>query len=415
MRIDELKGINQVSVFKAREKIGILTRTDRGSIYEYQSEYLQKYALEPEAHMALCFRMPCTQKTYLTRGENLAPFFAGLLPEGLRLKALIRTAKTSADDLFTLLIASGNDLIGDISVAATGEQFQEQPKLKAQKLKQVNFWSLFHESIESNRMEQRLIDPSMPGAHAKLSAAMISFPVGVSNRNKRYLLKLAPKEYPRLVENEHFFMQMAASCGLPVAKTTVVQDSAKSSGLLVERFDRYYNRTTKQIVAIHQEDACQFLGRYPQDKYRLDFRTIAKGMQEFCTAPIVEIYSLLRLVAFSYIIANGDLHAKNISIQVNPADGRVSLAPAYDILSTLPYGDSQMALSFEGKTENLRAEMFLRFARAFDIKEGVVKSMLSTLVKDVAPWSKRLSEIGLSSKQTKHLERTMTERLTHLG
>lgn len=69
---------------------------------------------------------------------------------------------------------------------------------------------------------------------------------------------------------------------------------------------------------------------------------VYRGALDVCTAPIVARARLLRLVAFSYAIGNGDLHGKNVSVY--GSDGQVELTPAYDALSTLPYGDTHMAL-----------------------------------------------------------------------
>jgi serine/threonine-protein kinase HipA len=62
------------------------------------------------------------QHTLETEGVNLHTFFAGLLPEGLRFEALVRAAKTSRDDLFSLLLLAGSEAIGDVRVMAIGER-----------------------------------------------------------------------------------------------------------------------------------------------------------------------------------------------------------------------------------------------------------------------------------------------------
>src|SRR5690606_9789779 len=66
---------------------------------------------------SISFTLPITNQPFTTIGDNLHPFFAGMLPEGLRLTALVTAMKTSADDMFSLLIASGPDCIGDVYVA----------------------------------------------------------------------------------------------------------------------------------------------------------------------------------------------------------------------------------------------------------------------------------------------------------
>jgi len=42
---------------------------------------------------------------------------------------------------------------------------------------------------------------------------------------------------------------------------------------------------------------------------------IADALMQITNAPQLEILNLLRQYAFSYLICNGDLHAKNISLQ----------------------------------------------------------------------------------------------------
>lgn len=57
-------------------------------------------------------------------------------------------------------------------------------------------------------------------------------------------------------------------------------------------------------------------------------------------------------MAFSYVIGNGDLHAKNVSI--SGARGILQLSTAYDLLSTRPYKDLKLALEFEGRRRRTR-------------------------------------------------------------
>ena len=50
----------------------------------------------------------------ITTGGAVPPFFAGLLPEGVRLGVVTSSTKTSADDHLTLLLAIGADTIGNV-------------------------------------------------------------------------------------------------------------------------------------------------------------------------------------------------------------------------------------------------------------------------------------------------------------
>jgi serine/threonine-protein kinase HipA len=403
----EPKALSTAHVYKGELLIGELRRTALGATFTYFD------SVGPESE-GVSYTMPPRRRTYEVTGSNLHPFFAGLLPEGLRLKALRTILKTSEDDLFSLLLGSGGDIIGDISVTAPDAS---PPTIKgeAYELEQVNFHELFQKAIAAQDPAERARDLTIAGIQPKISAGMISFPVQVKMRRRFCILKLSPTEFPRIAENEFFFTEMARACGLDVPRCSLVKDQGGSSGLLLERFDRRFNKTTKKAEKIHQEDACQFLDRYPADKYRLSFREIAEGVASRSSAPIVECAKLLRLKAFSYLITNGDLHAKNISLATDPGTGSIRLTPAYDLVATLPYGDRTMALSFEGRDDNLKARDFIAFGERCGVRAPAMRRILSDLVDKSLPWIERLAEIGLTEKQTIDLRKMMHKRREDLG
>lgn len=399
-------------VYRGTELAGRISRTRKGSVFEYDPKFLAERARSEESGIAI--HLPYSAKRFETAGVNLHTFFAGLLPEGLRLKALVKRVKTSEDDLLSLLVAAGADCVGDVSVVASGES-PMRPAAVADptKLDQVVFADLFRESIAEKPTGQpeRF---SIPGVQEKISASMISFPVTTRKSAKSYILKLNPADQPLLVENEHFFLRMAGDCGLCVNPAKLVKDRAGASGLLVERFDRHFDPAKKAVFKLHQEDACQFLDRYPADKYRVKFSEIAEGLS-VCTAPILEVAKLIRLKAFSYLIGNGDLHAKNVSLFAPYGTGRLELSPAYDLLSTLPYGDQKMALQFEGRDDNLKRQHFVAFGKRFEVKPAVVSAILDEICDTSSSWIERTAEIGLPDKKTRFLEATMKKRRDDLG
>jgi serine/threonine-protein kinase HipA len=106
----------------------------------------------------------------------------------------------------------------------------------------------------------------LSGVQPKVSAAMWLTPANTTLGPA--ILKLNPPTgYPRLVENEHFFMRMAVDCGLRAAKTRLLHDAEGRRALLVDRFDRRRN------PRIPQEDACQVAGVFPASKYRIHAET----------------------------------------------------------------------------------------------------------------------------------------------
>lgn len=378
----------EADVYRGETLAGRITRTRHGSVFEYDAGFGGDVA----------FGLPRAQGRFETKGVNLHTFFAGLLPEGLRLTALVRRVKTSADDLLSLLIAAGTDCVGDVSVVPAGRRPRDAPvALDVREPSDVSFAEVLAASLVA------IDEASLPGVQEKVSAAMISLPV----RAKRAcILKLNPPRVPRLVENEYFFMRAARGCGLLTADVQLVHDRDGASGLLVTRFDR------RAGERLHQEDACQLLDVYPADKYRLSVRDVMMAL-DVCSAPIVERLRLLRLVAFSYLMGNGDLHGKNVSVRV--IDGRVELTPAYDLLSTLPYGDEHMAMKLDGRHARLRRSTFVAAGERFELPRRAVEVAIDELLERLAPVHGSLAEIGLDAKKTRALERALRRRAADLS
>lgn len=407
--VHDVRSIESAQVLRDRTRVGTLMRTTHGAVFEYDRDWLEQ---RDPAEEGIALHLPYAQRRFETFGVNLHPFFAGLLPEGLRLEAVLRRTKTSVDDLFSILIATGRDLVGDVSVIADASAADAPPRAAPQALEEASFGSLLEESL--GRAGEPSGEPTIPGVQEKISAAMISFPVQLASPRAAHILKLNPADKPRLIENEAFFMAMARDCGLETADVKLVRDREGQPGLLVTRFDRQWRRDQKRLAPIHQEDACQFLNRYPADKYRLSCREIAEGLS-VCGAPIPARARLLRLIAFSYLIANGDLHAKNISVFApdGPTED-LTLTPAYDLLSTLPYGDRRMALKLEGRDDDLAGRWFLPFGERLGVRPAAVRKMCAELHELSEPWIDRVPEIGLDDRRTSDLQRVMRQRRQQL-
>lgn len=76
---------------------------------EYKFIYFEDYKGKP-----VSLTMPVNQKEFSF--DSFPPFFEGLLPEGIMLENLLRTAKIDSNDLFSQLIFVGEDLVGSVTV-----------------------------------------------------------------------------------------------------------------------------------------------------------------------------------------------------------------------------------------------------------------------------------------------------------
>lgn len=402
------KAVSDAEVFVGSRLAGHLKRHPHGSSFTYDAAFLEALT---QAEGGIAFNLPYAQANFDSPGESVHPFFAGLLPEGRRLSSLISRVKTSRDDLFSLLLAAGPDTIGDISVRAPGTPNETPPVLQIETIEKVDFIALLERVLSTGR--KGLNDRSIPGVQDKLSAEMISMPLAGS-KSRDYILKLSAPHYSRQVENEAYFMKMARLAGLQTAKTRLVKDRNGVSGLLVERFDRVLE--SGKIRKLHQEDACQFVNRYPADKYRLSAREVADGIIKFSTAKPVALLRFLQLCAYSYLIGNHDFHGKNVSLFV-PAPNDVQLTPAYDLLTTLAYPelDEHMPMAMEGKTKNWKSSTFTQFAARYGMPKGAVEDMLDRLCSKAPLIVEGLPEIGFDEKTNKRIEAAVLDRAKSLA
>ncbi|HUP68815.1 MAG TPA: HipA domain-containing protein [Acidimicrobiales bacterium] len=362
--LESLTGVAVADVYKSGVAAGVLRRLVDAVEFSYRSDYLER------GSPPVATTLPLTEQPVRTHAGAVPPFFAGLLPEGRRLSSLRRAVKTSADDELSLLLAVGRDAIGDVQVVPEG--IEPSP---AEPLVQVTRdWSevRFSDVLE----DAGVVDPvALPGIQDKASARMISVPVG--RAGERYLLKVDPPEYPHVVENEAFFLALAHRVGVRSASASIVRDATDRPGLLVRRFDRLAlpDGTTQPLAC---EDACQVLGRWPADKYNLTTEQVVVALADCCPARAVALRVLYQQLCYAWLTGNGDVHAKNLSVLAT-VEGEWRVSPAYDLPSTVPYGDTSLALSLQGRTRGIGRRHLLALAGAIGLPERAAVRVLDGL------------------------------------
>lgn len=154
-----------------------------------------------------------------------------------------------------------------------------------------------------------------------------------------HILKPPTGAFDGHAENEHFCLMLARRVGLPTASSTIMHFESEIA-IVVERYDR--RRTEGGLVRVHQEDACQALGVPPTRKYENEggpgARAIVDLLRTYSGESEEDVTTFLDALAFSWLVAGTDAHAKNYSLLIG-AGGRVRLAPLYDLASALPYDE----------------------------------------------------------------------------
>lgn len=401
----DVRDLTIAYVHKDGRLAATLTREGTGTTFQYLPEYLA------DDMVPIGTTLPLTDRPVATPGRSVPAFFAALLPEGRRLTALRTSLKVSADDELSMLLAVGADPVGDIAVTATPE-----PPTPEEPVAVSNGWGdLRFEDLVGGL---GIGDPStLAGVQDKVSGRMITVPL--TRAASSYLLKLTPPEFPHLVANEAFFLRHAQALPMTTVHWEIVRDRDDVEGLLIHRFDRI--PTPAGVLRLPAEDATQLLDRYPADKYNVSAEAVATAVAAACASAPLARRSIFVQVAWAWLTGNGDLHAKNVSVVgTAPTLGgsravEMVVAPVYDIPSTLPYRDFEMALPIDGRRDGITGRRLLAFAQAIGLPDRAAASALAAtmlaaeaMVDDIrtggSPWRGKQADDLMKQLEFRHAQ-----------
>jgi len=176
----------------------------------------------------------------------------------------------------------------------------------------------------------------------------------------------------------------AAGFTVPDVALTAMPDGM-SPALIVERFD--IRRSPEDLRRLALEDFCSVLDLPASAKYDGTIERMARGLRPLSTDPTADLEILFRRAVFAWLIADGDMHLKNLALlKIAEAKAKsftsVRFAPLYDAVTTRVFpglaGD-RMALKLNGKGDRLTRGDFLTLARTIGISQGVAETAIAEL------------------------------------
>lgn len=287
----------------------------------------------------LSVAMPVRTSAYPERISR--PFFHGLLPEGEARRIIaydLGLGNQGGDDI-ALLGAIGRDCAGALVIVPSGEAPPVPGPGALRPLTEYEVARRIRALPDHPLGVDARVRLSLPGVQNKLLLARSPDGRWCLPRDGAPSTHILKPEIRRLlgsVDNEAFCQTLAAHAGLDTAETAVVEFDGERV-LVSTRFDRTHHADT--VRRLHQEDACQALSVltvHPGRKYQAgpegqpSFRGVAGVLDRWADRGARE--ALFDYMAVNVVVGNADLHGKNVSLLHR--DGRVSLAPAYDIMST---------------------------------------------------------------------------------
>ena len=368
--------VDELAVWLNGVRVAIIERRLRMA---YTEDALDRFA--PGVPL-LSLSLPLTAEPY-PQGVVRA-FLEGLLPEGDSRNAIAADLDLKARDTYGLIRALGRDCAGALVIQPADEPAPAQPTtLTAERLSDEDIAELVANLRNAPLGVERRVRVSLAGVQEKL--LLTRLPDGawgrpVDGTPTTHILKPEIAAYPNTVENEAFCMRIAKHLGLDVAPVQTTA-AVRRKLIVVERYDRVVH-SDGSVERLHQEDFCQANGVPPDRKYEEDggpsLRAIADILQAAAASDSVE--TLLRAVTLNVLIGNGDAHAKNFSLLHEPS-GALRIAPLYDLMSTLYYGDDRLAGYIDNvhRTEQVTADRIVNEAARW----GLAKRRAAEIVEDL--------------------------------
>jgi serine/threonine-protein kinase HipA len=338
-------------VFTGRVPVGTLARSDVEA-----DTFLFGYRTGTSAGDAVSLTMPVRADQYDSMA-GLLPVFEMNLPEGaLRERLRLQFAKTipEFDDLDLLQIV-GTSQIGRLRYSLKEQSSEEVP---TQDLAEILTYK-GGADLFAHLLERFAAYSGISGIQPKVLVREIELPEKIRHQGATHIVKsFDPREYPELAANEFICTQGAAAAGIATPR---VRLSENRQFLVVDRFDLAADGSYLGI-----EDFCVLDGRRSHGRYDGSYEGIAKRMTSFVSpralAHARDQYA--RIVAYSCTIGNGDAHLKNFSVLYRHAEDQVELAPAYDIVSTMPYIPADtMALTMDDSKQFPDRARLVKFVR----------------------------------------------------
>lgn len=332
-----------------------------------------------------------------TAPGKLPPFIESLLPEGWLAHVLRESDQREA-------LRGGRRYMSNIAVAPSQAELAALPE---------DILSTHLETFcEAGRFAGRYRGPgrgsieetfernlaklySQPGT-PRLSGVQIKAPMSLLadgtllpalDRAFTHVLKPAGTSgFETLPVVEWLCLEFGRASGFEVPSAALIEmPDGMPPALLVERFDIRRGLEDQRRLAL--EDFCSVLDLPTSAKYDSTIERVARGLRPLSTDPATDLGVLFRRAAFAWLIADGDMHLKNVALLRTADVGArsftsVRLAPLYDTVTTRVFprlaGD-RMALKLNGKDDRLRLRDFLTMARTIGLPSGEAEAALTDL------------------------------------
>ena len=379
-------------------RIGVIMHYSGGkNILTFDPEY----AALPEEIRPLMTLTQRVDRKYLERtllnAQRLPPVISNLLPEGALREWIMASLKIHSSNEFPLLALTGNNLPGAIIAAPVP-------------IGEIPGWALLtRDRVEAVQIDVRNVAQkfSLAGVQMKFSTIRKDdrFNIGAEIGGDSWIIKTPSTIHQNVPENEYSAMILAQAIGVKIPEVELIALDAldnlpdiqlpdETVAYAIRRFDR------GEQGRIHTEDFAQIFELYAHDKYgKRNYEQIAAVLYRYGASGLGDIQQMARRLLANILLANGDAHLKNWTV-IYPDAINPQLAPAYDIVSTLPYVKDETGLALNlGKQKRwyvMNLETFKTWAQRVGVPWPAVKvHLLDALAKARDTWPQLLQDLPM--------------------
>lgn len=225
-----------------------------------------------------------------------------------------------------------------------------------------------------------------------------------------YILKPQSPNYIFMPEVEDLTMHLAKLFKIETAEHTLIKTSTGELAYLTKRFDR------KKGKKIHVEDLCQLSELLTEQKYNGSYERVGKIIKQYATNSGLDIIKYFRLVLFSFLTGNNDMHLKNFSLM--HTDSGVLLSPAYDLLNInliYPKDKEDLALTLGGRKRKVNRLDFDQFAMSLGLTDLVRDNIYKDFSKQTNKVTASIASSFLTEEYKESYARIYKQKLNQIG
>ncbi|MEM0992093.1 MAG: HipA domain-containing protein [Bacteroidota bacterium] len=272
-------------------------------------------------------------------------------------------------------------------------------------------------SAQQQRLEAatRMKSMSIQGVQPKLSAVLnvAAETFELVDMGGQYIIKPQSHYFRSVPEIEDVSMRMAKLVGIETPLHGLVYSKDGSLSYFIKRFDRI-GRNKKLAV----EDFTQIAGLQRATKYQFSTEKMIALIEQYCTFPVLEKLKFFRLLLFSFLIGNEDMHLKNFSLITR--NHKVEFSPAYDLLnSTLAMNGAveEMALPIAGKKSRFKRKVWVDYLakERLQLPTNVINKELEQFQIASQHWKQLIAKCFLSDDLKAEYWELVEARMKRMG